>query len=184
MPTDDDAPVDETDERRNFDRGVVDEAIDLPAFGTFFAANYDTVLRSVHASNSDRESAADATQDAFIKAHARWSTLRDYEAPEAWVKRVAINISRDRLRSDRRRRDREAAIGPDVAPDVTEAFEADTGVSELLAELTSRQREIARLFYVEDRSIEEIATGLGLDSGTVKFHLARARDRLRRTTPK
>ena len=162
---------------------MVHKASDLPAFGAFFAANHEAVLRSVTASTGNRESADDATQDAFIKAHARWSTLLNYEAPEAWVRRVAINISRDRLRSDRRRRNREAATGPDVAPDLTEAFEADTGASALLAELTPRQREIARLFYVEDRSIDEIASGLGLDPGTLKFHLARARDRLRQTTP-
>ncbi len=183
VPTDEDAPGQETDDWWSAGDGGVHRTSDLPAFGAFFAANHEAVLRSVTAATGNRELADDATQDAFIKAHARWSTLRSYQVPEAWVKRVAINVSRDRLRSDRRRRDREAATGPDVAPDLTEAVEADTGASALLAELTPRQREIARLFYVEDHSIDEIAKGLGLDPGTVKFHLARARDRLRQTTP-
>jgi len=184
VPNDDDASDPQSDDRWHADDAIGAQASDPASFGEFFAANHESVLHAVAASIGDREAADDATQDAFIKAHARWSTLRSYEAPEAWVRRVAINISRDRLRSDRRRRDREFATGRDVAPDVTEAFEADIGASQLLAELTPRQREIARLFYVEDRSIEEIAGGLDLDPGTVKFHLARARDRLRQTTPR
>ena len=42
-----------------------------------------------------------------------------------------------------------------------------------------RQREVATLFYVDDRSVSDIAYILRLNEGTVKFHLSEARDRLR-----
>ncbi len=153
------------------------------SFEEFFAVHHDAVLRSVTTSIGDRDIALDATQDAFIKAHARWSTLRSYDAPDAWVRRIAINVSRDRVRSDRRRRDREATIAAVPAPDVTDAFAADAGASELLAGLADRQREVATLFYLEDRSVDDIADRLGLSAGAVKFHLARARERLRDANP-
>ena len=51
--------------------------------------------------------------------------------------------------------------------------------ADLLAGLTRRQREVATLFYVDDRSVSDIAYILRLNEGTVKFHLSEARDRLR-----
>jgi RNA polymerase sigma-70 factor (ECF subfamily) len=182
VPDDDETPGRGGDERRGTSPRPATPRDDQVTFEEFFTARHDAVLRSVAATIGDREVAVDATQDAFIKAHARWSTLRTYDAPDAWVRRIAINVSRDRLRSDRRRRDREASVAPTVVPDVTERFAADAGANDLLADLAPRQREVAELFYVEDRSIEEISDRLGLTTGAVKFHLARARDRLRRTS--
>jgi RNA polymerase sigma-70 factor (ECF subfamily) len=51
---------------------------------------------------------------------------------------------------------------------------------QLLMKLPDRQREVAALFYVDDRSVVEIAGILGLNEGTVKSHLSSARDSLRR----
>ena len=162
-------------------------ATDLEAeFAEFFATQHDAVLRSLAAAaGNDHDAAVDAVQDAFIKAHARWSTIRTYDQPEAWVRRIAINTSRDRRRSDRRRRDREvtvdatAAARSDVAD--TERIDADAAMAELLGELPARQREIAAAYYVDDRSVEEIAATLRIRAGTDKSQLAEARARLRRT---
>jgi RNA polymerase sigma-70 factor, ECF subfamily len=41
-------------------------------------------------------------QKAFTRAAARWSRLRDYDVPEAWVRRVAMNLAADRARTVRR----------------------------------------------------------------------------------
>ena len=160
---------------------------DLEAeFEAFFATHHDAVLRSLTAAaGNNHDAAVDATQDAFIKAHARWSTIRTYDQPEAWVRRIAINTSRDRRRSDRRRRDREAAV---EATDAvrggiagTEDIDADAAMREMLDELPARQREIAASYYVDDHSVDAIADALGISAGTVKSQLAEARARLRRS---
>lgn len=148
-------------------------------FEQFFVAQYDSILRTLDALTGDHEAAVDATQDAFIKTHARWSVIRTYDAPDAWVRRIAINVSRDRMRSERRRRDREATLEVASEPSTADRFEADAIVSELLDRLPHRQREVATLFYVEDRSVDDIARQLAVSSGTVKSYLAEARERLR-----
>jgi hypothetical protein len=39
--------------------------------------------------------AEDLVQEAMARASARWGRLRDYDVPEAWVRRVAMNLAAD-----------------------------------------------------------------------------------------
>jgi RNA polymerase sigma-70 factor (ECF subfamily) len=149
-------------------------------FEQFFLANYDGVLNVLMLTTGDRERATDATQEAFIKAYSKWSKVRNYDAPSAWVRRVAINASHDSFRSDRRRKRREQALRP-VPPDAQpDRYSSDTSAGDMLGTLPTRQREVATLFYVDDCSIAEIAAILDLTDGTVKYHLSHARDSLRK----
>lgn len=149
-------------------------------FEQFFLAQYEAVLHVLVLTTGDRERAIDATQEAFIKAYARWSKIRHYESPAAWVRRVAINASRDSFRSDRRRRKREQALPIEVQNLTADGYSSDTVATDLLRDLPTRQREVATLFYVDDRTVAEIARILRLNEGTVKYHLSHARDGLRR----
>ena len=149
-------------------------------FEQFFRANYEAVLNVLVLTTGDRERATDATQEAFIKAYAKWSRIRRYESPSAWVRRVAINASHDSFRSERRRQRREQTLPSDTQASQTDRYSSDTTASDLLGTLPTRQREVATLFYVDDRSVAEIATILGLTEGTVKYHLSHARDGLRK----
>lgn len=148
-------------------------------FEAFFLANYDAVVNTLTAITGDRERATDATQEAFIKAYAKWSKIRSYDIPSAWVRRIAINASRDSHRSERRRKSRERSNLTLDTRSQDDAVVGDDFARRLLADLPRRQREVATLFYVDDLGVEEIAAILGLSSGTVKFHLAEARDRMR-----
>ena len=148
-------------------------------FEQFFLANYDSVLHVLIVTTGDREPATDATQEAFIKAYSKWSKIRHYDSPAAWVRRIAINATRDTIRSERRRRRREQADRPETVASHDDRYAADSFTRDLLDGLTRRQREVATLYYVDDRSVSDIAYILRLNEGTVKFHLSEARDRLR-----
>jgi RNA polymerase sigma factor (sigma-70 family) len=150
-------------------------------FDRFFLANYDAVVKALTLITGDREQATDATQEAFIKAYAKWSKIRSYDAPSAWVRRIAINISRDSHRSERRRRRRELPHLVSDANSPAEQIVGDDSARRLLAGLPRGQREVATLFYVDDRGITDIAAILGLSEGTVKSQLADARDGMRAT---
>lgn len=153
------------------------------SFEQFFTLEHDRVLRSVEGLVGNHEIAVDATQDAFIKAHLHWNTVSTYDAPAAWVRRAAINASRDQQRSDRRRRDREAIVlASDAGSRAADAehIHADAATNELLARLSQGQRQVASMFYVDDRSVDDIASTLDVSVGTVKSQLSEARQRLRR----
>ena len=60
-------------------------------FGDFYAATRDLVFRVLFAAGGDRLLAEDAAAEAFARAYARWSGLRDHPDPTAWVIRTGLN---------------------------------------------------------------------------------------------
>lgn len=144
---------------------------------TLFNLHYARLVRSLTVICGNSEEAADAVQDAFVKAHLKWRKISTYDDPVGWIRRVAINKVRDGHRS-RVRRDRAVErMGHEVKltseqPDISE-------VAELLSTLPKQQRAAAAMFYVEQLSVLEIAQALEVSEGAVKFHLHQARQKLR-----
>jgi RNA polymerase sigma-70 factor (ECF subfamily) len=146
-------------------------------FDGLFDLHYERLVRALTVVAGDRETAADAVQEAFVKAHLRWRKVGSYDDPVGWVRRVAINRLRDEhRRAGRKRRalDRLRHRADTVAP----APEIDE-FGRLLAALPRQQRLATALFYVDGLSIAEIASTLGVSDGTVKSHLHDARRTLR-----
>lgn len=141
----------------------------------------------------DSDDADTAVQDVFFKAY------RALEKQEAeiddltrWLTRVAVNTCLDKLRSRRwqfwRKRPKPEdedvilAMASSRAPDAEDhLFAQQIGgrLKEAMERLSERQRAVFTLRHYEDMSLDEIATLLGLDVGTVKAHLARALAKLR-----
>ncbi len=147
-------------------------------FEAFFLAHYHSIAASVAFVCGDRARADDATQEAFIKAYAAWSKVRRYDNTGAWVRRIAINATRDAHRSETRRNRREVRAAASAPRERNDALPGDAAL-DLLARLPDRQRAIAALYYLDDMSIAEIGAVLGIASGTVRSHLSEARVRLR-----
>jgi RNA polymerase sigma-70 factor, ECF subfamily len=146
-------------------------------FDFLFAAHYDRLVRALTLVAGDPESAADAVQEAFVKAHLRWRRISRYDDPIGWVRRVAINQIHDGHRR-RTRHDRAVARLATHQQTTTHLDEPDE-FARLLAALPKQQRAAAALFYVDGLSIAEIAVALGIAEGSVKSHLHDARRRLK-----
>lgn len=152
-----------------------------PEFEAFFHAQYDSLVRSLTVITGDRELARDCVQEAFIKASVRWRKVRRYDNPVAWVRRVAINRSRDVHRSKQRRERRESLTSENEvsAFDPAGAVDGEITLAGLIAQLPPRQRSAVALYYIDDLPLAEIAEDLGISVGAVKFHLNQARATLR-----
>ncbi len=147
-------------------------------FDTFFTTHYGPMVRTLTLIGGDREAAADSVQDAFVRAHARWRRLSRYDAPAAWVRKVAINRLRDVKRSETRRRSREdraAGAAPDPTP---EPARLDDDLMDAVRTLPERQRTAVALHYLEDLSVDEIAQVMAISSGAVKYSLHEGRNKL------
>jgi RNA polymerase sigma-70 factor (ECF subfamily) len=122
------------------------------------------------------EDAADATQDAFLRAYRGLDGFRGQSAFRTWLYRVAVNVAFSRTaRADDQaapieRAEHLAAAGepPDVALDRTARAAA---VRAAVARLPPRQRLTLVLRVYHDLSHEEIARVLGRSVGTVKANL-------------
>src|SRR6266516_7358062 len=77
--------------------------VDEQRFAAFYAGAFDRLLGQLFLVTGDLHEAEDIVQEAFARAAARWSRLSHYDVPEAWVRRVAINLVADGRRRQRRR---------------------------------------------------------------------------------
>jgi RNA polymerase sigma-70 factor, ECF subfamily len=117
-------------------------------------------------------------QEAFTRAAGRWQRLRDYDLPEQWVRRVAVNLARDGRRRVRRRLAVLTKLDTDAAAVVPPISVDGLVVAAALATLPRRHRQVVVLHYLLDLSVQEVARQLAVPVGTVKSRLARARTTL------
>ncbi|MEV4412983.1 RNA polymerase sigma factor [Catellatospora sp. NPDC049609] len=147
--------------------------------GELYHAGYRRLVAQVYAFTTDLTEAQDAVQEAFARALARRHGLRDVDAPEAWLRTVAINVVRRRWR--RRQlldtillRERPLTRMTAAAPEPD-----NTDLRAALAGIPSRYREVIVLHYLADLPLDEVADILEVPVGTVKSRLSRGREALR-----
>jgi RNA polymerase sigma-70 factor, ECF subfamily len=143
------------------------------SFEEFYAATVGRLLGHAFLVTGDLHAAEEITQEAFTRASLRWSHLRNYDVPEAWVRRVAMNLAADRARSLRRQAKAVLKLGP--PPTVPSVSVETLALVQALRTLPIRQRQAIVLHYLVDLPVEEVAHILAVRGGTVKSLLARGR---------
>ncbi len=158
--------------------GSLDDVSVVDDIDTIFRAHYGRLGRALTLVAGSQEAAADAVQEAFVKAHLHWRKVSRYDDPVGWIRRVAINRLRDENRRQGRKDRALERLKADAREDGPEWSDgADVGA--ILAELPRQQRLAIALFYVEGLSVAEVAAALKITDGAVRFHLHQGRNRLR-----
>ena len=153
------------------------------------------IVQSLLRNHADTE---EIVQDTFIRAHRGLARFRGDSSLATWLHRIAVNLARNRYWYFFRRRrhatlsfdcplgdDSDATFTDLVAADAPDPARAATNdefaalVEACMGKLDPRHREILTLRNLLHHSYEEIATGLGINVGTVKSRIARARENLR-----
>jgi RNA polymerase sigma-70 factor (ECF subfamily) len=149
-------------------------------FDETFREHYRLMVRSLAVSCGDREAAADAVQEAFTRAYARWRRISRYDDPAGWVRHVALNRLRDHFRHEASGvRARERLAGR-ATTDAVIPEPRDDALAVMVASLPNQQRIAVSLFYIEQLTVAEIARSMQLSEGAVKYHLHAGRGALRR----
>lgn len=164
---------------------------DVQAFNTLVLHYQDVAFRVAYRIMGDPDSAADATQDAFINAYKKLYHFKDGNF-KAWLLRIVTNRCYDILKSRKRRpqssldeivEENESShllvgsVGqPDKEQTQSATFEA---IERCLNNLSDDQRIIAVLCDVEGYDYESAAEIAKCSLGTVKSRLNRARKKLR-----
>ncbi len=133
-----------------------------------------TLFRAALAILGDVQEAEDAVQETFLRYLEKRPELRDGDHEKAWLLKVTAN----RCKSVLRVRKRHPAV------ELLDVYQAPGGDSRELMEailsLPANQRAAVHLHYYEGYTSEEIGAILGQRPGTVRSHLSRAREALRR----
>lgn len=125
-----------------------------------------------------RAAAEDAVQEALARAWERSERGEQIESLPAWVTRVAMNLSKSKLRRMRvEAKHRDGVAMTSIANGVA-ASDSRIDIKRALADLPHRQREVTVLRYYLGWNVTEIARTLELNEGTVKTSLFRARKAL------
>jgi RNA polymerase sigma-70 factor (ECF subfamily) len=144
-------------------------------FAAFYATTARRLVRHAYALTADIGDAQDVAQEAFARAWQRWDSVRGYDSPEAWVRRVATNLATSRLRRNRTARAARRRLAGDPIPEIS----LDTvALVAGLRTLRERQRVVLVLHYLADLPVNQIALELQCPVGSVKAWLARGRDAL------
>ena len=143
-----------------------------------FTGFYERCRAEVHAAVAvtvgDRHLAADAVDEAFVRAAERWPQVSQMERPAGWVYRVAVNWAT----SWRRKWSRRPTLPIDALDGLHQDDLAAVTMLEELAVLPLVQRQMLVLRFVLGYSVPETAAVLDVAPGTVKSGVHRARQQL------
>ncbi len=165
---------------------------DVNAFEKLVTEYEKAVYAIAQRMTGNPEDAADMTQETFIKAYNSLSSFRGDSKFSVWLYRIANNVCLDFLRSKNRRPTVSLSAEDDDGEETQLDIADESQSPELLLEssltrdavrrgldsLPPDYKQILLLREIQGLSYEEIAAALGIESGTVKSRIFRARKRL------
>ena len=147
-----------------------------------YDAHVDRVFRLVYRMAGDLDRAQDWVQETFIRAFDRLHQFRGESSLSTWLCSIAVSITLNGLRRVKRFREREVALEDASTVGITPR-EADpdlkTRLHRAIDALPEGYRTVFVMHDVEGFTHQEIGHALGVQPGTSKAQLFRARARLR-----
>ena len=154
---------------------------DAAAFGVLVARHRDRAWAVALRTLGDPADAADAVQDAFVKAYRTVASFRGDALFSTWLHRIVVNACLDLMRKSRSRPsvplDEGAAALADPS-DPVGRLELGHDVVAALGRITPDQRAAIVLVDIEGYSVDEAAAVLDVAAGTVKSRCHRGRVQL------
>jgi RNA polymerase sigma-70 factor (ECF subfamily) len=167
---------------------------DPRAFNALVTRFQDRIFALVLRLLGNPDDAREVAQEVFVTVFEKVDSYRGEAALSTWLYRVAVNHAKNRLKYRMRRRERQRDSYEELVHEpssgrfnaaIPRPDELHTRgwasrlIADALAELDEEQRIIVVLRDVEGQSYEDIATITGLQLGTVKSRLHRARTKLK-----
>ena len=123
----------------------------------------------------DATRAEDAMQDVFAKAHGHWQGFRNEASPLTWLTRIATHHCLNVLRAERapwHRRFARETIARGEGHGGPQLFEDREAARQLLGKLDLETQQAAIHYFVDEMTLDEVASAIGRSVPTVRKRLA------------
>jgi RNA polymerase sigma factor (sigma-70 family) len=167
---------------------------DVAAFDRLIGKYRERVFGIVYNMTSNREDAADLTQDAFIKAFQSIHRFGGQSSFFTWLYRIAVNSALSHMRKARLRSffslervDSDEPVAKEIVAALTDKTGADKDayvrelqekLNDAMQKLSIKHRTVVTLFEIEGLSHQEIADVMDCSVGTVRSRLHYAKQLL------
>ena len=183
------------EEAASADRVLVErvQAGDVAAFDILVKKHRERLYGIIYNLTSNREDAADLTQEAFIKAFSSISRFKGKSAFFTWLYRIGVNTALSHMKRNRFRRFfslehiQEEGSNAQVLETLAAKHKSEKGallselqekLNEAMQKLSPKHRTVVVLFEIEGLSHQEIADIVGCSVGTVRSRLHYAKQQL------
>jgi RNA polymerase sigma-70 factor (ECF subfamily) len=166
---------------------------DVAAFDILVRKYRERLYGIIYNLTSNREDAADLTQDAFIKAFSSINRFQGKSAFFTWLYRIGVNTALSHLKRNRFRRFfsletiQEEGSHAQILETLAAKHKSEKGallselqekLNEAMQKLSPKHRTVVVLFEIEGLSHQEIADVVGCSVGTVRSRLHYAKQQL------
>ena len=166
---------------------------DVAAFDVLVRKYRERLYGIIYNMTSNREDAADLTQEAFIKAFSSINRFKGKSAFFTWLYRIGVNTALSHLKRNRFRRFfsletiQEEGSHAQVLETLAAKHKSEKGallselqekLNEAMQKLSPKHRTVVVLFEIEGLSHQEIADVVGCSVGTVRSRLHYAKQQL------
>jgi RNA polymerase sigma-70 factor (ECF subfamily) len=138
-----------------------------------YQVHYRRLIRALRLAGADPAMAEDVAQEAFARALVKWGRVRRGTNPPGYVYTTAFRLL------DRSRSRPAVSERPRPAPAAEGEATTTVAVERALAAMPDKRRACAVLCLMAGVPTHEAAAALGIAEGTVRKHLAEARENLR-----
>lgn len=158
------------------------ETLEIQAgFGERIAENQRRVFQIAYSVLGNPADAEDVAQEAFLRAHQEFASLRQAEKFRWWINRIAFRLALNRQRGYRRR------LARDTAWQIAESRATIDGAKDAekhvmlerlrkeIERLPEKYRSVLQLSLVEEMEAADVGAVLGIPAGTVRSRAHTAR---------
>jgi RNA polymerase sigma factor (sigma-70 family) len=159
--------------------GVLEGAtsVTVSRFEEFFEAEHVRLARALYLLTGSAAEADELTQEAMVRVYERWDRVGRMDSPQGYLYRTAMNLHRSRARwlTSKARQ----IVQPTASPDPADVVQSRDRLARALASLPAGQRGAVVLVEWLGMEPQEAATTLGIQPGSLRARLSRAKAALR-----
>ncbi|HWC32346.1 MAG TPA: sigma-70 family RNA polymerase sigma factor [Actinomycetota bacterium] len=151
----------------------------LADFDSFFRDEFPRVVRAAALVARDLGAGEDCAQEAFLRLHQRWGRMESDAHARNFAYRAALNLARSHVRKHLRV-SLSGSTHETAQSDASSATVEWLALLDAVASLSGKQRAVLALVDYLGYDADAAARTLGISPSTVRVHLKRARDAVRR----